>query len=336
MQTNDSLILAYLNNLEINQGRSQQTVDAYFRQLSRLEEYLVERGRSLLIATQEDLDYFTGRHLHDLGVSPRSRRQAIAAVRGVFKFAVKAGAMSHNPAAGITYPATGRRTGDLMALRDLEKLLMSIDLDDFIGVRDSAIITLLAGTGIRVGGLVALNRSSVVFTADENGNEMATLRVREKGDHERLVPIPDDCRLSIRAYLGHPEHQLLDCSLPDGDQVLFVNLRHPWKAAMDNVGESRRLTPGGVRYMLKKRGEHAGVSAKTCHPHALRHLYGTELLESGIDSTVIGSLMGHKDPKSTKVYLHLAQRLRRDAVTAGNPLAKIGTPFSALSKALRG
>ncbi|MCB1751046.1 MAG: tyrosine-type recombinase/integrase [Gammaproteobacteria bacterium] len=336
MQKTSPLITTFLGHFEFNRGRAQSSVDAYLRQLTRLQLHLESIGKTLELATPDDLSHFTGKFLHDLGIAPRSRRQPISAVKTFYKWLKKSGVISKDPAAGLSYPATGRRIGEQMSLAHLEDIFQSLDLDEFIDVRDMAILGILAGCGLRVAGLVALNRSDLTFDRDVvTGYEYAELRVTEKGGHERIVPVPDEAHYAIRAYYGHSYHQQIDASLANGDQPLFLNTKHPRLPDHENVGPRRRLTRGGVLRMIKRRGAAAGVDAKYCHPHALRHLYGTELIESGVDSQVIGSLMGHSDPKSTKVYLHLAQRLRRDAVRKGNPLSKIKTPLSGLVDALR-
>lgn len=331
----ETIILDFTSHLEVNQGRAIGTCNGYFRQLERLVTFLGDREKSLLTATQEDLEVFTGIHLHELGVSPRSRKLAIAAIRGLYKWCCRQRMLNANPAEGIRYPKTGRKLPYVMPLRAAEKILMQCDLYQFTGVRNAAVISVLMGCGLRVSGVSKLNQGDLVADVDEEGKEACYLRVREKGDHERIVPVPDECYLLIRAYLGHVGLDSIDRSLPDGDQVLFVNTRHPRVKSHDNCGEYRRLSPIGIRRMLVQLGEQAGIPREFLHPHALRHLYGTELIESDVDILSIQALMGHRDTNSTKIYTHLSSRRLRKAVDKGGPLGKIQTPVSGLIHLLR-
>ena len=102
----------------------------------------------------------------------------------------------------------------------------------------------------------------------------------------------------------------------------------------DNCGEHRRLSARSVRRMSMAYGAQAGIPPKCCHPHALRHLYGTELVESDTDLTTVQQLMGHATLESTKLYVHTATKRLQDAVRKGNPLAKINTPVSGLTYVL--
>ncbi|MCP5426756.1 MAG: tyrosine-type recombinase/integrase [Chromatiaceae bacterium] len=334
MQSNDSaLICGFLQYLEFR-GRAQGTIENYHCQLKRLVDFLVKRGKTLATASGDEVQAFAGLHLHELRVQPRSRRPAVAAVRGFYKWARQFNQIEKNPAVHLHYPRTGRKLPASMQLNALESMLMEMPLEEFRGVRDAAIVLLLAGTGIRVSGLVRLNEDDFVLQRDEQDIESAFVRVSEKGANERLVPVPAEALLMVRAYLGHPDIDpdkgIIDRTLASGSRVLFVNTRNPTRKECDNVGESRRLSSSGVRRMLKKYGRLAGIPEKLCHPHALRHLYATELVESDVDLVTVQHLMGHRKAESSRIYIHLAVRRLRAAADKGNPLGKIRTPTSGL------
>lgn len=331
---NSSLIQQFMQYFELSKGRSAGTIDAYKRQLDRLTEYLDRLDKSLLEASAEDIEQFTGLHLHSRGITPRSRRVPVAAVRIFFQWLHRKGAVTSNPAENLSYPKTGRKLPGLMSLQSAEALFMQPDLDTFTGVRDLAMIAVMLGCGLRVSGLVRLNEGDLVPDIDGNGNQIAALRVREKGDHERRVPVPDETLLMLRAYLGHPYLQTVDRTTANGDLVLFINVRNGQRKAHERYGEARRLTKSSVQRMLVKYGEQAGIPRDQSHPHALRHLYGTELTEEGTDTLTIQQLMGHKSAESTKLYVHTSTRRLREAVRAGNPLGKIQTPVSGLAHIL--
>ena len=118
-------------------------------------------------------------------------------------------------------------------------------------------------------------------------------------------------------------------------QVLFVSVRNRTVPEHEYRGENRRLRRKAVLDMIKKHGKQQGINLEQLHPHALRHLYGTELREEEIDLITRQRLMGHADPKTTEIYDHLAMRKVTRDVDRGNPLAKIRTPATDLLRQLR-
>ncbi len=334
MSKQDPLITDFLLHKEINQGRAAGTVNAYSLHLERLQIFLESRAKRLLDASSDDLKEFSGLHLHARGIAPRSRRTAVASVRQFFSWlAKKTGAI--NPAEDIPYPKTGIKLPHFLPKKHSEALLLQPDLATLQGARDAAILSILLGAGLRVSGVISLNLGSLIFDADGQGKEVAFLRVIEKGGNERLVPLPDESLLFLRAYFGHDDLRLIDRTLPCGDQVLFTSLKNTHVKACDYHGERRRLSTAAVRRMVIKYGERAGIPRQYCHPHALRHTFGTELSEAGVDLLTRQALMGHKSADSTKIYTHLSTRALKRAIDKGNPLARIKTPVSGLVHLLR-
>jgi site-specific recombinase XerD len=192
----------------------------------------------------------------------------------------------------------------------------------------------LMGCGLRVSGLVGLNESQVMTDVVE-GRKRMVLNVVEKGNRQRRQPVPEQADLLLRLYLEHPALKEIDRLLPNGDQVLFISVRNRSVPEHEYRGEARRLRRGAVVAMLKKYGNQQGVPADQLHPHALRHMYGTELREEDIDLITRQRLMGHADPKTTEIYDHLAMRKVTRDVDRGNPLSKINTPVTGLIQQLK-
>lgn len=334
MATNESLILEWLEWFEHNQGRSAGSVNKYLAYLRNLASWLQKtRSKKLVDADKKDLEEYTGLEAHRSGMSPRSRRPLVAAIRGFYKWALDQWYVKENPAALLPYPTSGRRLPRPMSLENAEKLMMQPDLDEFIGVRDAAILSMFIGCGLRLSGMVALNESNLVFMNHE-GQEWLLIRVVEKGNKERVIPAPHETRLLLRAYLGHPELSKIDRSLPDGDRVLWVSMANRSVPEHEYYGENRRLSHRSIGEMIEKYGDQAGIPRSECRPHALRHLYGTELTEDNVQQNKIQVLLGHSDPKSTGIYQHVAMRSLMKEVARSNPLAKMKTPVTELTKTL--
>ena len=326
------LIDQFLRWKEENENCSAKTVKKYRKLLGQLSEFLKGEYQN---ATLSQLERFSGGWLHRKGYSASSRKVAVAAVRGFFSYLSKRKIVVKNPADDLVYPKTGRRLPRFMGLKSAESLLFQPDLNSFSGIRDSAILALLMGCGFRVSGVCGLNESNLIWYQHDNADRLA-IRTLEKGDRERIVPVPLEAMLLLQAYLGHPELQEIDRLLDDGDQVLFVNLRNRHIPEWDHRGELRRMSTRAIDRMIKRYAIEAGVPEEHAHPHALRHLFGTELAESDFSTLQIQSLMGHADPKTSEIYVHVSMRKMTSVLDKGNPLGKINTPVTALLRELKG
>lgn len=331
--TNDELISEFISFKRMNQGRRERTAQAYGDYLTRLSGFM--DGRSILDANEDDLILFSGPWLHKSGVGPRARRPYIAAVREFFKWAAIRRKRHGNPAENLSYPRSGRKLPAAMDRDSTEKLLWAPDLGTFEGVRDAAMLSLMAGCGLRVGGLVALNESQF-YQVPIDGEPRMMINATEKGGKDRRLPVPREADLMLRLYLEHPDLKAIDRSLPNGDQVMFVSTRNRMVPPHDYVGEKRRLTSRTVLDRIKHYGKRAGIDERLLHPHALRHLFGTELAESNVDLLVRQDLMGHEDPKHTEIYTHMAIQRKFKEVDRSGPLAKIRTPAGDLLGRLSG
>lgn len=327
-----NILKDWVSYLVHNKGRSEATAAKYQRYIQRLMEWAGDR--SLKSLEREELEQFVGIVMHQAGLSPRSRRALVAAVKGFYSFMRRRGVIGDSPADGLEYPKAGARMPSIISLKNAEKLLMMCDLTELKGVRDAAILGVLIGAGLRVSGLVNLNQSSLVWWNDDKGREVLILRILEKGDKERLVPVPAETRYLIRAYLAHPDLKLIDRSLPDGDQVLFISLRNRKVSPDRYYGEARRISTRSINDMIENYGDRAGIPRDQLHPHAFRHLYGAELVETEIPDSIGQTLMGHADPRSYQVYNNLALRKLVDVVNRANPLGKIHTPVTSIIKSL--
>lgn len=318
-----------------SQGRSEGTAEKYRGYLRRLERWAAEQGTPLLELDTAQLEDFTGLTAHRMGLTPRSRRALIAAVRGFYQWARRAELVRRDPARVLEYPDAGVRLPTAATMQTAEALLLAPDLSTFKGIRDAAVLSILIGCGIRISGLVGLNESHLVWLQDEDsGAERLVLRVREKRSKERLVPAPPDTRLLIRAYLGHGDLEAIDRTLPDGDRVLFVSLRNRLVAEHEYRGEHRRLADRSVQDMIRYYGRRAGLPDAQTHPHALRHLYGTELAEHDVDLSQIQALMGHASTSTTTTYIRLATRKLSKAVDRASPITRMNTPARQLARSL--
>lgn len=328
----NDLIESFLEFKQHNAGRSERTVQVYRLALTRLLEFFGDRDP--LQATHDDLAVFSGIWLHKRGLTdPLSRRPHVAAVREFYKWLLENGHIRGNPAVGVPYPKAGRKIPRVMTLKNAEKLMWAPDFSTFEGVRDGAMLGLMMGCGLRASGLVNLNVSNVID--DElDGKVRLILKVKEKGDKERRMPVPVEADMLLRVYMAHEDLNDIDRTLKNGDQVLFVSTNNRTVTIDEYRGERRRMNRRSVRDMVLKYGQRLGISSDQLHPHAMRHLFGTELIEDDVNMLTAQKLMGHSDAKSTDIYNHTAMRKLTREMDRANPLAKMRTPVSDLLKQL--
>lgn len=315
-----------------NDGCKPRTIAAYRDTLSRFSQWLA--GKSPLTVSADELAVFTGPYLHKKGLKAVSRKPHISCLREFYAYTGRLKLSDAALSSSLNYPKTGSPLPRVMTLESAEKLMWQPDLSSFDGLRDAAILSVLIGCGLRISGLAALNRSNLI-TAIDQGEPRLLLRTTEKGDKTRQLPVPRETEMLLRVYLEHPELQAIDTLLPDGDHVLFVSTRNRNCPEHLYHGERRRLSTRAIAKMIRKRGLAAAIPTDQLHPHAMRHLFGTELEESDISHRVTQDLLGHADPKSTKIYVHLATRKLFRDLDRANPLAKIKTPASELLESLR-
>lgn len=333
MEDDFILMQSFLDYLTIDCNKAEGTIDTYQHFLVELAAFLEPCNQTFLTCAEAALVDFSGKDARRRGVSASSRRPLVAAVRGFFRWLKQEKYRHDNPAKKLEYPKTGKPLPVPMSLSNVEKLFFVIDYTELRGIRDAAMIALMVDTGIRLSGLIGLNQSSLVSYQVE-GEHRVSIRVLEKGKKERLVPLTNYSLAYLVTYLHSRELEKIDRKLDDGDEVLFVALRNRSLDDDEFVGEERRLSNRSVQRMLKDYAKQAGVSAKEAHPHALRHLFGTELVESEVDLIRVRNLMGHADLRTTEIYVHLAMRRMFSSVDKGSPLSKIQTPLYAVADQL--
>lgn len=334
--TFQTAVARFLEYMQHGKNRSARTCEVYELALTRLDEYMGDRDP--LTATAQELALFTGKWLYNLGISAIGRRPYVAAVRGFYKWAHSAGHVARDPARSMDYPKIAKVLPSVMTLATAERLMYAPDLSTFQGLRDAAILSVLMGTGMRVSGLVGINQEDLHADVIDKRPRLFAL-VREKGGVEQMKLLPAETDLYVRMYLEHPDLVAMDRTITDGphkgQNVLFVSMGNHSLPADQYVGEKRRLSRLGVLKMIKAYGTKAGLPEVQLHPHAIRHMFGTQLMESDVDIRIAQSALGHADIKSTAIYSHLAQVKKSREIDRANPMAKMTTPISQFLERLK-
>lgn len=288
---------------------SSHTIASYRDTFRLLLKFAAERlGKEPSALTLTDLDApFIGAFLHhleqDRGNSARTRNVRLAAVRAFFRYiAFEEPQQSALIQRVLAMPCkcAEKKPIDFLSRPEIEALLSAPDLDTWGGRRDRALLLLAVQTGLRVSELVGLSCEDLVL-----GNEAPYVRCHGKGRKERLTPLRKQTTAVLRDWLreraGRPS------------EPLFPNAR------------GGRLSRDGVEHLLAKHVATAGaqcpsLQTKRVSPHVLRHSAAMDLLQHGVDRSVIALWLGHESVQTTEVYIHADMKLKEKVLEKTSPL----------------
>lgn len=300
----DSELRAIINNwllwLKNERRYSEHTIDAYARDMSCFVNFFASGtsvGLEFLRNMQvHDFRRFIGfRAMHYIEKSSQSRE--LSAVKNFFKWLDKNHILKNSAISVIANPRLPKvlpKALDVTDAQDLLQQVKSFAKDDWQGLRDQAILILLYGCGLRISEALSLN------VGDINANS-EFLRIKGKGNKERLVPLLPIITEAVNAYTATAPYNFKH------GEALFVGAR----------GE--RLSPRIIQRQLQKIRAYMGLP-DTVTPHALRHSYATHLLAEGTDLRSIQELLGHASLTTTQRYTDVqTETLKREYDKAYSP-----------------
>ena len=289
-------IEAYLESLWLEKGLSQNTIEAYRRDLAKTENWLrCERAtRTLDVAEQEDLQTFR-EYLSDSGISKKSIARWFSALKGFFDHLVRIGDISSHPVRSIVGPKLAVSLPISISIGDVEELLNAPDQTDVIGLRDKAMLELLYASGLRVSELIGLVIGSVNL-------RQGVVKVIGKSRKERLIPIGDSALYWLQEYVENARKLLLR----EPSSILFLS----------RLG--KRMTRQTFWHTIKKYCKTLGIDPKIS-PHTLRHAFATHLVDNGADLRAVQMMLGHSDLSTTQIYTHVAKQRLKDLVQTHHP-----------------
>lgn len=285
----------FLEYLEIEQNRSQKTIENYDHYLRRLIDFagdiqvsdidneLVRKWRlwlnRLATANSDELNKAT-------------QNYHLIALRSFLKFCAK-----HDiptlPAEKIELARTKRKQVNFLNPDEIDQLLNAVDTGKLSGLRDRAILELLFSGGLRVSELAGLNRDHVNLKRQE-------FMVRGKGQKDRPVFISGEAAKWIQKYLD---------ARADTSPPLFI--RYGGSKKTDNSGNYSRLTPRSIQRLVSRYALSAGIT-KHVTPHTLRHSFATDLLMNGADLRSVQAMLGHSNISTTQIYTHITDPHLKD------------------------
>lgn len=307
----DAAVSAFLDHLAHERRCSSHTVDAYRRDLEHLGRHMaggLGGAPAVTDVTKLVLRGWLAELAEERSAASLSRK--LAAVRTFFTFLQRRAIVRDNPGELIVTPRVRRRMPMFLGTDHAAEVMIAPDKNgspnEALRLRDTVILELLYGSGLRVSELVGLDLADIAAAE-------ASLRVLGKGSKERVVPLGSKASRALAAYL--PER---------------ASLRHPKTSAIDERALllsrfGRRISVRWVQRLVARYGA-TGAGRPDLHPHALRHSCATHMLDGGADLRAIQEMLGHRSLSTTQRYTHLSLEQLLRVYDQSHPLARRGKP----------
>jgi integrase/recombinase XerD len=293
-----SYIKHFKNYLRLERSLSGNSVEAYVRDVEKLEEYLELAKIDLPPAkiNEEHLAAFL-KYLSELGLAAHSQARMLSGIKAFFKYLLLENEITEDPTELLESPRLPRKLPDVLSYEEIETMLSAIDHSTPEGTRNRAIIEVLYSSGLRVSELTGLQLTHCYF-------DIGFLRILGKGDKVRLVPIGKEAIKYTQIYLEHVRSEIAPAK--DAEDIVFLNRRG---------GQLSRVM---IFIMIKDIVEKAGIH-KTVSPHTFRHSFATHLIEGGASLRAVQEMLGHESITTTEIYTHLDRDYLRQVITEFHP-----------------
>ena len=299
------MLADFIRYLEAERRYSPLTVRNYRHDIELFLAWLgiSDTDSDLRRVTTEDIREWIIFRTEEGRLSAASINREISSLRSLFRWLLRTGVVSRDVAAPVASLKTSRRLPAFVPESRMSGIVSDCeqDSDDFTRERNSLIVLLFYACGLRLAELVGIDRRD--FSED-----YTSLRIRGKGDKERIVPILEFVREKILHYIGLIERQNI-CISPE--KTLFL------------THKGKRISRTEVYRTVRDELEKAGVQGKKS-PHVLRHTFATHLLNGGADMREIQELLGHASLQATQVYTHNSIAKLREIYTKAHPREKGG------------
>ena len=286
---------------------------AYKRDLTRYQNFLIEKGISDFssVSANDISDFLISLRLGSTehpALAPSSAARTLIAVRGLHAFLAKEGITASDTARAVKPPGISKRLPKALTFAEIERLLAAVgagsDSDlSVLMMRDHALLELLYGTGARISELTDLSLDDVSTLS----KELPILRLKGKGNKERLVPVGSHALAALDRYLVRSRPVLSGKS--KADAALFLNAR------------GSRLSRQSAWTILQAAAQKADLAGKVS-PHTMRHSFATHLLENGADVRVVQELLGHASVTTTQIYTLVTVDQLREVYATAHPRAR--------------
>ena len=292
----ESSIKGFKSYLQIERSLSDNSVQAYIRDIKKFANYAIPLKLNELKIQRENISDFLA-ELKDDGIAARSQARIISGIKAFYKYLIIEDYIKYDPTELIESPKVGFKLPNTLSLIEIDKLISAVDLSNKQGERNRAILETLYSCGLRVSELTNLKLSNIYF------NE-GYLKVIGKGDKERLAPIGGRALKYLTTYINEVRnHQTIKKGQED---FVFLNNR--------GAGLTRVM----IFLIIQKLATEIGLKKKIS-PHTFRHSFATHLIEGGADLRAVQEMLGHESITTTEIYTHLDKDYLRSNIIDFHP-----------------
>jgi integrase/recombinase XerC len=287
-------INAFAKYIEAERNFSEHTVRAYISDLVDLSLFLQEIHTPF---TQLD-KYIIRNYMSQISgknLKKSTLLRKYASLKTFYKFLIINNLISKNPFSTVSRPKGDKRVPIFFTEDEMQRLF---DIEN-TKLRDRAILETLYSCGLRIGELVSLNTNDIDFISN-------MIKVKGKGNKERIVPAGDKCIYAIKNYLDEKRQNGQNYGI---NAPLFLN------------SKSERLNQRSARQVLYNWFIKAGIE-KNASPHSIRHSFATHILDRGCDLRSVQEMLGHKSITSTQIYTHVTIETLKKIYSNFHPRAK--------------
>lgn len=287
--------------LQLEKSLSENSVEAYLRDIDKLTDFLQATGSMKTPDAIElkDLRTFL-QWVGQLGLEPTSQARILSGIRSFYKYCYIEQIVKKDPTTLLESPKLKRALPDVLSFEEIEAIIGQIDLSKPEGGRNKAILETMYSCGLRVSEVVNLRISALYL-------DVGFIRVVGKGDKERLVPIGSDAIKYIRIY--QQDIRVHIPLKPGNEDILFLNRR------------GSKLSRVMIFLLLKDLVSKVGIK-KNISPHTFRHSFATHLVEGGADLRAVQEMLGHESITTTEIYTHLDREYLRETLHRFHPAFK--------------
>ena len=283
-------IVRFLEYLHKERNCAEYTLSSYRCDLQQFARFLYPRVDNLQlplrVVQREQVQAFVA-DLEEKGLKASTVARKLAALRSLFRYLCREGALVANPAGAVASPLVERALPRHLPVEQVAEAMEAPATERFSGVRDRAVLEVFYGGGIRLGELVGLNLSSLDLAE-------GTIKVMGKGRKERIAPIGAKAQEALEAYLQRRAEVLLECDMSQVEVgALFLN------------GRGKRLSRRTVQRIVE-RHLRAVSEDDSLSPHRLRHSFAAHLLDAGADLVAVKELLGHATLAATQSYTEVS------------------------------
>ncbi|MDD3803811.1 MAG: site-specific tyrosine recombinase XerD [bacterium] len=290
----ENLLKEYSSYLLSERSCSKETTDFYITDIMQFMKFMEGKNRGICDVLPEDIkQYFSSMALLEAKQTTISRK--LSSIRNFYIFLLSENKIESNPSENIETPKQSKSLPEALTIDETNTLLESISQDDWMSLRDKALLETIYACGLRVSESVSMTLESINF---KEGYAI----VLGKRMKERMVPISDKALSALKNYI--------EKSRP------VLNTRQSKYIFLNRFGG--QLSRMSVWNILRSRAAAAGITTKI-HPHILRHSFATHLLEGGADLRSVQEMLGHSSILTTEIYTHVSRKFIKEIYNAYHP-----------------